>query len=70
MMMIIFPVIMLIFTLSYNSIFAIYIVTSQLFSTATAPLINKLLSLRKNKAVAGNKNNVVDITEDKKSKKK
>lgn len=46
-MMIIFPVIMLIFTLSYNSIFAIYIVTSQLFSTATIPLINKLLSLKK-----------------------
>ena len=33
-------------------------------------LEDKLLSLRKNKAVAGNKNNVVDITEDKKSKKK
>lgn len=71
MMMIIFPVIMLIFTLSYNSIFAIYIVTSQLFSTATAPLINKILDLRKNKkAVAGNNNKVVDITDDKKSKKK
>lgn len=46
-MMLIFPIIMLIFTLSYNSIFAIYIVTSQLFSTATTPLINKLLSLKK-----------------------
>ncbi len=48
-MMIIFPIIMLIFTLSYNSIFAIYIVTGQLFSTATAPLINKLLTIKKKK---------------------
>lgn len=52
MMMIIFPIIMLIFTLSYNSIFAIYIVVGQLFSTATTPLINKLIEVlanRKNK---------------------
>ncbi len=48
-MMVIFPVIMLIFTLSYNSIFAIYIVTGQLFSTATAPLINKLLQVTSKK---------------------
>lgn len=48
-MMIIMPIVMLIFTLSYNSIFAIYIVTSQLFSTATAPLINKLLEIQNKK---------------------
>lgn len=60
MMMIIFPIIMLIFTLSYNSIFAIYIVVSQLFGTATTPLINKLIEVMANR---GNKNTqkVIDI---------
>ncbi len=45
-MMVIFPIIMLIFTLSYNSIFSIYIITGQLFSTATTPLLNKLLRVQ------------------------
>ena len=44
-MMIILPVIMLIFTLSYNSVFALYIVTSQLFGMATAPLIKYLIKI-------------------------
>ena len=46
-MLIILPVIMTIFTLSYNAIFALYIIVGQLFGMATAPLINKLLSLQK-----------------------
>lgn len=44
-MMIVFPIIMLVFTLSYNSIFALYIVVSQLFSMATTPLISKLIEI-------------------------
>ncbi len=43
-MLIVLPIIMVIFTLSYNSIFALYIIVGQLFGMATAPLINKLLS--------------------------
>ena len=43
-MMIALPLIMLIFTLNYNSVFAIYIVTTQLFGMATAPLINKFVN--------------------------
>lgn len=42
-MMIIFPIIMGVFTLTSNAIFGIYIVTSQLFATATAPLINLII---------------------------
>lgn len=68
-MMVIFPIIMLIFTLSYNSIFAIYIVVGQLFSTATAPLINKLLQVGKGKKGATSNNVVIDV-ENKKGKKK
>lgn len=48
-MMFILPIIMVVFTLSYNSIFALYIIISQLFGVATAPLINKLISLPKKK---------------------
>ena len=44
-MMIILPVIMLVFTLSYNSVFALYIITSQLFGMATAPLIKYLIKV-------------------------
>lgn len=51
-MLIILPVIMLVFTLSYNSVFALYIITSQLFGMATAPLIKKLIDKTSN-----NKNN-------------
>jgi membrane protein insertase Oxa1/YidC/SpoIIIJ len=46
-MQIILPIIMVIFTLSYNSIFAIYIIVGQLFGMATAPLINKLIYQKK-----------------------
>lgn len=48
-MMIVFPIIMLVFTLSYNSIFALYIVVGQLFTMATTPLISKLIELSNNK---------------------
>ena len=44
-MMIVFPIIMLVFTLSYNSIFALYIVAGQLFTMATTPLISKLIEI-------------------------
>ena len=43
-MLIILPIIMVVFTLSYNSIFALYIIMSQLVGIATAPLINYLLN--------------------------
>ncbi len=43
-MLIILPIIMVVFTLSYNSIFALYIIISQLVGIATAPLINYLLN--------------------------
>lgn len=55
-MMIVFPIIMMVFTLSYNSIFALYIVVGQLFSTATAPLIAKLLELSEKKKQNKQKN--------------
>lgn len=45
-MLIILPIIMVVFTLSYNSIFALYIIASQLVGMATAPLINKLLNIK------------------------
>ena len=48
-MLIIMPIIMVVFTLSYNSIFALYIIISQLVGIATAPLINWLLSLESKK---------------------
>lgn len=48
-MLIILPIIMVVFTLSYNSIFALYIIASQLVGILTAPLINKLLSKKPNK---------------------
>lgn len=41
--MIILPIIMGIFTLFYNSIFALYIITSQLISIITTPLIDLIL---------------------------
>jgi len=44
-MMVVLPVIMAIFALSNNSIFSLYIVTSQLVSMVTTPLVNKLVSL-------------------------
>lgn len=43
-MLIIMPVLMVMFTLSYNSIFAIYIIISQLVGIATAPLINYFIN--------------------------
>ena len=48
-MLIIMPLIMVVFTLSYNSIFALYIIISQLVGIATAPLINWLISLESKK---------------------
>lgn len=42
-MLIALPMIMLVFTLNYNAIFALYIIVSQLFGMATAPLIKKLI---------------------------
>ena len=48
-MMVVFPIIMLIFTLSYNSIFALYIVVGQLFTLATTPLISKLIEIADNR---------------------
>lgn len=48
-MMIVFPIIMLVFTLSYNSVFALYIVTGQLFTMATTPLVSKLIELSNKK---------------------
>lgn len=51
-MLFILPIIMVVFTLSYNSIFAIYIIVSQLVGVATAPLINKLINLPKKKKQA------------------
>ena len=48
-MMIVFPIIMLVFTLSYNSIFALYIVVGQLFTMATTPLISKLIEIADNR---------------------
>ena len=47
-MLIILPIIMVVFTLSYNSIFAIYIIVSQLVGIATAPLINYFINKQKN----------------------
>lgn len=48
--LIILPLIMLVFTLSYNSIFALYIIASQLFGMATAPLISLLIDKMDQKA--------------------
>lgn len=48
-MLFILPIIMVVFTLSYNSIFALYIIISQLVGMATAPLINKLIYSSSNK---------------------
>lgn len=65
-MQIILPIIMVIFTLSYNSVFALYIIVGQLFGMATAPLINWLIKPRKKKealAVTG-AGKVVDIKPD------
>ena len=45
-MLFILPIIMVVFTLSYNSIFALYIIASQLVGMATAPLINKLINIQ------------------------
>ncbi|MBO7527889.1 MAG: membrane protein insertase YidC [Clostridia bacterium] len=49
-LMIILPVIMVYFTLQNNSIFSLYIVISQLFGMATAPLINKFIQKKDKKA--------------------
>ena len=57
-----FPIIMLVFTLSYNSVFALYLVVSQLFGMATAPLINKLLSKKPKKVVT---NTIIDVEPEK-----
>ena len=60
-MMVVLPIIMLVFTLSYNSIFALYIVVGQLFTMATTPLISKLIEIadrkkeKKAKVVKNNK---------------
>ena len=48
-MLIIMPIIMVVFTLSYNSIFALYIIISQLVGIATAPLVNWLINLESKK---------------------
>ena len=48
-MMIIFPLIMGIFTLMYNSVFSLYILVGQLFSIATTPLITKIIEIIDNK---------------------
>lgn len=48
-MLIILPIIMVVFTLSYNSIFALYIIISQLVGMATAPLINKFINMSNKK---------------------
>lgn len=46
-MLIVLPIIMVMFTLSYNSIFSIYIIASQAVSIATAPLVNYLMNRQK-----------------------
>ena len=43
-MLFILPIIMVVFTLSNNSIFSLYIIASQLVGMATAPLINKIIN--------------------------
>lgn len=43
-MLIVLPIIMVVFTLSYNSIFSMYIIASQLVSIAAAPIINHLMN--------------------------
>lgn len=43
MSMIILPLIMTVFTLFYNSMFALYLITSQLMGIATSPLINWII---------------------------
>lgn len=48
-MLFILPIIMVVFTLSYNSVFSLYIVASQLVGMATAPLINKIIGMQSKK---------------------
>lgn len=43
--MIIFPIIMGLFTLLYNAVFSIYILVGQIFTIATTPLITKIINV-------------------------
>ncbi|MBE7082189.1 MAG: YidC/Oxa1 family membrane protein insertase [Clostridiales bacterium] len=43
MMQILFPALMIVFTLTSNAVFALYVVVGQVFSLATTPLVNKIV---------------------------
>lgn len=51
-MMIIMPLLMGYFTLMYNSVFSLYIVIGQLFGFVTSPLIDLILDIKDEKAMA------------------
>ena len=44
-MLIIFPIIMGLFTLLYNSVFSLYILVGQIFTIATTPIITKIINV-------------------------
>ncbi|MBR1985115.1 MAG: hypothetical protein IKA31_05170, partial [Clostridia bacterium] len=71
MMMIMMPILMGYFTLSYNSIFSLYIVVGQLFGFVTTPLIDYILDIKEEKMVKeANLDNKGRIVKQKGNKKK
>lgn len=50
-MLFVLPALMLVFTLSYTSVFSLYIIVGQIFNLATLPLITYLLNIGKQKKV-------------------
>lgn len=61
-MMIIFPILLTVFTFSYTAVFSLYLVVGQVVSIATTPLINWLLKkLDKKKDNKSNKDKIVTI---------
>lgn len=56
-MMIIFPILLGIFTLMYNSVFSLYILVGQLFQIATTPLISKIIDVLDKKKAQKNSEN-------------
>ncbi|MGN1227193.1 MAG: membrane protein insertase YidC [Christensenellales bacterium] len=59
----ILPVVMVIFTLCSNAVFALYVIANSLFALATTPIYNKILN-RKNSNSDGNDYGINDIVVD------
>lgn len=61
-MLVIMPIILGIFTLFYNSVFAIYIVTGSIFGLITSPIISMLSDIIESKVVAKQSANVNTVS--------